>query len=58
VQQLRPLDRELVILYLEGLDAAEIGEVMGISPGNVATKVSRLKKTLSQQAHQGKSDVI
>jgi RNA polymerase sigma-70 factor (ECF subfamily) len=36
IQRLRPLDRELVILYLEGLGAAEIGEVVGISAGNVS----------------------
>lgn len=39
IQRLRPLDRELVILYLEGLGAAEIGEVVGISPGNVSTRI-------------------
>ena len=58
VQRLRPLDRELVILYLEGLNAAEIGEVIGISAGNVATRISRIKKVLSHHAHEGGSDVV
>lgn len=58
VQRLRPIDRELVVLYLEGLDAREIGEVVGVSAGNVATKISRIKKLLNQHAHQGGRDVV
>jgi RNA polymerase sigma-70 factor (ECF subfamily) len=58
VQRLRPLDRELVVLYLEGLNAAEIGEVMGISAGNVATRINRVKKLLSQYANEGGRDVV
>jgi RNA polymerase sigma-70 factor, ECF subfamily len=50
LRRLRPLDRELVILYMEGLGAAEIGEVVGISAGNVATKLSRIKKILAGYA--------
>jgi RNA polymerase sigma-70 factor (ECF subfamily) len=57
IQRLRPLDRELVVLYLEGLNAAEIGEVMGISAANVATRVSRIKKILSRQAKAGGRNV-
>jgi RNA polymerase sigma-70 factor, ECF subfamily len=58
IQQLRPLDRELVVLYLEGLNAAEIGEVMGLSAGNVATRISRIKKVLSHHANEGERDVV
>jgi RNA polymerase sigma-70 factor, ECF subfamily len=58
IQRLRPLDRELVILYLEGLSAAEIAEVAGISAGNVATRIGRVKKLLSQYASQGGRDVV
>ena len=53
VQRLRPLDRELVVLYLEGLSAAEIAEVAGISAGNVATRIGRVKKLLSHYANEG-----
>jgi RNA polymerase sigma-70 factor (ECF subfamily) len=53
IQRLRPLERQLVVLYLEGLNAAEIGEVMGISAGAVATRISRVKKLLSHYANQG-----
>jgi RNA polymerase sigma-70 factor (ECF subfamily) len=49
VQQLRPLDRQVTLLYLEDLDAAEIGEVTGLSPGAVAQKIHRLKALLARR---------
>jgi RNA polymerase sigma-70 factor, ECF subfamily len=53
IQQLRPLDRQVMLAYLEGLDAASIGEIVGISPGNVATKIHRIKHILTQRFNQG-----
>jgi RNA polymerase sigma-70 factor (ECF subfamily) len=53
IQQLKPLDRQVILSYLEGLDAAATAEVTGISPGNVATKIHRLKNILAQRFHQG-----
>jgi RNA polymerase sigma-70 factor (ECF subfamily) len=53
VQQLKPADRQLMLLYLEGLDGAAIAEVAGISPANVATKVHRIKKVLAHRAGPG-----
>jgi RNA polymerase sigma-70 factor (ECF subfamily) len=50
IRNLRPLDRQVVLLYLEDNDAATIGEITGLSTGNVATKISRLKKLLGQDA--------
>jgi RNA polymerase sigma-70 factor (ECF subfamily) len=55
VQQLKPLDRQLMLLYLEGLDAASIGEVSGLSPGNVATKIHRIKRVLTDRARHGET---
>jgi RNA polymerase sigma-70 factor (ECF subfamily) len=55
IHQLDPLDRQVMLLYLEGLDAASIGEIIGISPGNVATKVHRVKKVLAQRFQKGTS---
>lgn len=52
IHSLKPLDRQVVLLYLEGLDAASIGEVTGSSPGSIATKVHRLKKLLTRQFHE------
>lgn len=48
IQQLHAIDREVMLLYLEGLGAGAIAEVTGISPGNVATKIHRVKKLLSR----------
>jgi RNA polymerase sigma-70 factor (ECF subfamily) len=53
VQQLKPLDRQVILSYLEGLDAAATAEIIGISAGNVATKIHRIKNLLAQQFHQG-----
>ena len=54
VQSLKPLDREVFVLYLEGEDAAAIGEITGLSPSNVATKVHRLKQILRRRVHEGR----
>jgi RNA polymerase sigma-70 factor (ECF subfamily) len=53
LRRLKPLDRQLMLLYLEGFDAASIGEVSGLSPGNVTTKIHRIKKILADRARQG-----
>ena len=55
IQQLRPLDRQVILSYLEGMDAVSIGEITGISPGNVATKVHRIKNILARRFHEGGS---
>lgn len=47
IQQLNPLERQVILLYLEGTDAVGIAEITGISPGNVATKIHRIKKILA-----------
>ena len=53
IQQLKPLDRQVMLCYLEGLDAAATAEVTGISAGNVATKIHRTKQVLAQRFHGG-----
>ena len=52
VHLLKPFDRQVMLLYLEGMDAASIGEVTGISAGNVATKVHRIKAVLARRFHE------
>jgi RNA polymerase sigma-70 factor (ECF subfamily) len=39
-----PLDRALLLLYLEDRSYREIADVLGLSETNVATKISRLKQ--------------
>jgi RNA polymerase sigma-70 factor (ECF subfamily) len=53
VQALAPSDRRIVLLYLEGLESTAIGEVCGLTPGAVATKVHRLKAVLARRFSQG-----
>lgn len=55
IQRLNPLDRQVILLYLEGMDAASIGEVTGISSGYVATKIHRIKTILASRFHNGGS---
>jgi RNA polymerase sigma-70 factor, ECF subfamily len=50
IAQLLPSDRELVLLYLEGFDAAAIAEVTGHSAANVATKIHRIKNVIARRA--------
>lgn len=53
IQQLKPIERQTIILYLEGLDAASIAEITEVSPANVAMKIHRIKDTLSRRFHFG-----
>jgi len=53
IQRLQPLERQVMLSYLEGLDAAAIAEVTGISAVNVATKIHRIKRILAQQFQEG-----
>lgn len=48
IRQLKPEDRQIITLYLEGFDAAAIGDVTGLSAGTVATRVSRAKAQLNR----------
>lgn len=51
IQALKPPDRQVALLYLEGEDAAAIGEVTGLSAGAVAIRIHRLKAILTAQFH-------
>ena len=49
IQKLKPVDRQTILLYLEGLDAASIGDITGLSAANVSTKIHRIKSILIRQ---------
>ena len=49
IGQLDPLNRALILLYLEDRSYVEIAEILGISETNVATKISRIKQKLRGQ---------
>ncbi|HUI58434.1 MAG TPA: RNA polymerase sigma factor [Bryobacteraceae bacterium] len=53
IQQLKPLDREVILSYLEGMDAASTAEITGISAGNVANKIHRIEQILARRFHEG-----
>lgn len=47
-----PLDRALLLLYLEEHPTAEIAEILGISATHVTTKINRLKDRLRVYAEK------
>ena len=49
IHRLQPLDRQVMLLYLEDVDAATIGEITGISPGNVRNRIYRIKAILARR---------
>jgi len=56
VQALKPADRQLMLLYLEDLDIAGIGDVTGLSTTVVAVKIHRIKAVLARRFQQGGDD--
>lgn len=49
IGRLDPLNRALILLYLEDRSYAEMADILGISETNVATKISRIKQKLRTQ---------
>jgi RNA polymerase sigma-70 factor (ECF subfamily) len=52
IDRLEPLNKALVLLYLDGNSYQEIADVLGISETNVATKISRLKKSMRRELRE------
>ncbi|MDQ3160947.1 MAG: sigma-70 family RNA polymerase sigma factor [Pseudomonadota bacterium] len=44
-----PLERALLLLYLEDRKQGEIAEILGISESNVSTKIGRLKQRIRDE---------
>ncbi len=55
IQQLKPVDRQIIISYLEGMDASATAEITGLSAANVAMKIHRIKNILKRWFHEGGS---
>jgi RNA polymerase sigma-70 factor (ECF subfamily) len=53
IYRLKPLDRQIVLLYLAGEQAASIADATGLSTANVATKIHRIKRLLNRQSGEG-----
>jgi RNA polymerase sigma-70 factor (ECF subfamily) len=54
IQRLKPLDRQIIVSYLEGMDASSISEITGLSPANIAMKVHRIKNILRRWFNEGR----
>lgn len=52
IRKLPAADRQVLTLYLENLDGASIAEITGLTPGAVATRISRLKAHLAKAFHE------
>ena len=49
IQELKPLNKALMIMYLDNKTHQEIAAVLGISETNVGTKINRIKKELKKK---------
>ena len=49
IRELKEVDKALILLYLDGYVYLEIGQVLGLSESNVATKLSRIKQQLKKK---------
>jgi RNA polymerase sigma-70 factor (ECF subfamily) len=56
IQTLDPLNRALIVLYLDGNSYREISDVLGISETNVASKLNRLKTRMKRELSPGPED--
>ena len=50
IERLEPMNKALVLLYLDGNSHLEIADVLGISETNVATKIGRLKDSMKHES--------
>jgi RNA polymerase sigma factor (sigma-70 family) len=49
IARLAPLDRALILLYLEGYAQDEIASTLGLNASNVGTRVNRIKQRLQRE---------
>jgi RNA polymerase sigma-70 factor (ECF subfamily) len=57
ISVLKPLDRQVVLLFLEDLDGAQIAEVTGLSRNAVAVRLHRIKHLLRRMFAEGSAHV-
>jgi RNA polymerase sigma factor (sigma-70 family) len=55
VEALPLADRQIMVLHFEGLSAAEIESVTGLSAGNVATRLTRARQKLAARVREGEA---
>jgi RNA polymerase sigma-70 factor, ECF subfamily len=57
ILKLKPLDRQIMISYLEEMDTATIADITGLSIANVRMKIHRAKNILSRHFLQEQKNV-
>jgi RNA polymerase sigma-70 factor (ECF subfamily) len=53
ISRLKPMDRQIILLYLEDLSAQGIAELSGFSAAHIAIKIHRIKHLLTKLFHSG-----
>lgn len=48
IRELKPLDRSLILMSLDGVSYRDMAEVLGLTESNVGVKISRIKNQLAQ----------
>lgn len=48
IQRLQPLDRAIVLLWLESLSYQEIADIVGLKPKNISVRLTRIRLQLKQ----------
>lgn len=51
IHRLKPLDRAIVLLWLEGISYEEIGAIVGISTKNVSVRLFRIRVELKNMSN-------
>ena len=51
IHRLKPLDRAIVLLWLEGISYEEIGAIVGISTKNVSVRLFRIRIELKNMSN-------
>jgi RNA polymerase sigma factor (sigma-70 family) len=54
INELKPIDKSIILLYLDDRPYKEIAEITGITETNVATKLSRIREKLKTNFLTGK----
>jgi RNA polymerase sigma-70 factor (ECF subfamily) len=54
INQLSDIEKAIILLHLEAYSYKEIGEIIGISEGNVGVRISRIKNQLIKKLENGK----
>ena len=56
IRQLKPLERSLILMSLDGLSYREMATVLGLSESNVGVKLNRIKNQLTQTLKGNKNE--